>query len=65
MTVTTIINGTIKIVLTPETDVEKTVLAQFRSGAISMEKATENYIVANKPLPDSVILTNVKEETSK
>ena len=62
MTVTTILNGKIKIVLTPENEVDKIVLAQFRSGEVFVERGSDNYIVANKPMPDSLILSNEKKD---
>lgn len=59
MTVTTVINGKIKIVLTPENEIEKAILKMFASSReLSTEQATDNFLVMNRQMPDSLIFTN-------
>lgn len=60
MTVTTVLNGQIKIVLTPETELEKNILKSFQS--VYIEQATDNLVIMNKPMPDSLVFISGHEK---
>lgn len=64
MQVTTVINGVIKIVLTAETELERLLLKEI-GATLTVEKATDNLVIMNKPMPDSIVLSTQKPTTNE
>lgn len=60
MKVTTIINGTTSLVLTPENDLEKEILKKLKDGTVSM--IADNNAILNHNVSGSLLLRNEKFE---
>ena len=58
---TFVVNGETQLVLTPGSEKEKALLAEFTGKSVKIESPT-NVQILGKPYPDSIVITLDKQE---